>query len=30
VYPELGLTLHIQDERLSLLHALPRKALRQP
>jgi hypothetical protein len=30
VYPELGLTLHVQDERLSLLHALPRKALRQP
>ncbi len=30
VYPELGLTLHIQDERLRVLQAGPRKALRQP
>lgn len=30
VYPELGLTLHIQDERLSVLRAVPRKALQQP
>ena len=30
VYPELGLTLHIQDEQLSVLHAVPRKALQQP
>ena len=27
VYPELGLTAHLQDEQLRLLHAVPREAL---
>lgn len=27
VYPELGLTAHLQDEQLRLLHVVPRKAL---
>ncbi|SDH46781.1 hypothetical protein SAMN05216603_109122 [Pseudomonas benzenivorans] len=29
VYPELGLTLHLDDERLRLLHAVPRQALQR-
>lgn len=29
VYPELGLTLHLDDERLRLLHAVPRHLLQQ-
>lgn len=29
VYPELGLTLHLDDERLRLLHAVPRHQLQQ-
>ncbi len=30
VYPEQGLTLHLDDERLRLLHAVPRRALQRP
>ena len=29
VYPELGLTAHLRDEQLHLLHAVPRQALKQ-
>lgn len=30
VYPQLGLTLHLNDDHLRLLQAVPRRALRQP
>lgn len=29
VYPQWGLTVHIEDDRLLLLHAVPRRALQQ-
>ncbi|MEX6501937.1 hypothetical protein [Pseudomonas zhanjiangensis] len=29
VYPEAGLTLHLEDERLHLLHGVPRRALQR-
>ena len=30
VYPQRGLTLHVVDERVRMLHAVPRKAFKQP
>jgi hypothetical protein len=30
VYPQQGLTVHLRDDEVQLLHAVPRRALRQP